>query len=233
MAPRSPFDDMDMDMDKFKVDMDKFKDDMKNIKFSKSHINFINDIQKRIKINARDIRIKHRAKFYPDDPNDCWDTGRMSRRDRETLNEHSAYNPIGNFRDRRKPVREPERKLVFNLENIGRRIRNMSGKISIPVIPILIAMWIFDPFGFFEDDEDVKTNKPSVEITEKKTFKEEVRGVMDTIEKKVIPVAKEKWEQAKEELKDKKDEPDPIPVAKSDDPYAQDDNKYGGTTNKY
>ena len=51
---------------------------------------------------------------------------------------------------------------------------------------------------------------------------------MDSIEKNVIPAAKEKWNQAKEELKFEK-EPDAIPVAKSDDPYAQED-KYENTT---
>ncbi len=200
----------------------------------------------KIRLEIHSKRGVRRPKFYPDDPDDCWDTVL-----RNTVST-PVYNPIGNFRDRRKtfdwtklnPTREPEpeRDLVFSLENIGRRIRNMSGKISIPVIPILVVMWIFDPFGFFEDDEKTTTveTKPAFSEKavepEKKTFKEEVVGVMDSIEKNVIPAAKEKWNQAKEELKSdepdpivtKSDEPDPI-VTKSDDPYAQ-ENKYESTT---
>ena len=180
----------------------------------------------KIRLEIHSKRGVRQPKFYPDDPDDCWDTVLSNS---VSPHREGVYNPIGNFRDRR-PTRdpEPERDLVFSLENIGRRIKNMSGKMSIPVIPILVVMWIFDPFGFFEDDEDVKTSKPSVEVTEKKTFKEEVVGVMDSIEKNVIPAAKEKWNQAKEELKFEK-EPDAIPVAKSDDPYAQ-ENKYENTT---
>jgi uncharacterized protein YjbJ (UPF0337 family) len=88
-------------------------------------------------------------------------------------------------------------------------------------------MWIFDPFGFFEDDEDVA--EPAFSEKAVESSWEETQGKVKDFVNKVIPDAKEKWNQAKEEELKGKDEPDPIPVAKSDDPYAQED-KYENTT---
>ena len=177
---------------------------------------------------------------------DLWDTGQRSKRDQEiidssmrTVAPSSSPGPVWDTgRDRIHDMQLKARRMRESAKqqrrepSVGRRVRKMSKEFSIPVLPIILFL-IWDPLGFFDDDEDkqVKDTTSNTEIVEqvKEVANDTVTRTLNVVEK------------AKKQYLDDKSVPFGPPKHKaasngneSGDPFDYDtDDLYGNTESKY